>query len=237
MSEEPPDAGLRSEAGGALRRLALFLLIAGAGVALSHFTKLGEYFDAHSIADLAGRMGANGALVIFAAGALTPLMFLPRWPIAFLAGLLYGVGWGTALATVASTLGAWLHFVLSRTLLAPMSEKIKRRFHWEHLDIPRDKQFMVLFLLRAFPLSSFVATNILAGALKVSRSRYLTATFLGMIPSTVMYAAWGKLMKKPDSQFYGVAALAVVLIVVGSVLAHRYIAPWLKPRVAKSDAE
>lgn len=222
---------------GALRRLALFLLIAVAGVALSHFTKIGDYFETGSISGLADRLGPHGVLVIFVAGAVTPLMFLPRWPIAFLAGLLYGVGWGTLLATAASTVGAWLHFVLSRTLLAPASEKIKQRFGWQHLDIPREKQFMVLFLLRAFPLSNFVATNILAGALKMSRSRYLFATFFGMIPSSVMYAAWGKLMKKPDSQFYGVAVLAVVLIVVGSVLAQRYIAPWLRPPPAKSGAE
>ncbi len=224
-------------AGGAMRRLAVFLAVALAGVALSRYTHMGSYFNAGSVRGLADRLGPNGVAIILAAGALTPLMFLPRWPIAFLAGLLYGVGWGTLLATAASTAGAWLHFLLSRSLLAPASERAKRRYGFEHLTIPRDKQFLVLFLLRAFPLSSFVATNLLAGALKLSRSRFLAATFLGMLPSSWMYAAWGKLMKQPDPHFYGVAALALVLIVAGAVAGQRVLAPWFRAPPEDRGAE
>lgn len=218
----------RSGALGALRRLALFLVVAVAGVIVSRVTHLGQWLDVDSITELATRLGPRGPLYILLAGLLTPLLFLPRWPIAFLAGLLYGVLWGTALATVASTAGAWLHFLLSRTLLAPMSDRLRRRYRIEHLTIPREKQFVVLFVLRAFPLSSFVMTNLLAGALKLSRSRYLLATVLGMIPSTVLYAAWGKLMKKPDPHFYVVAVLALVFIVAGAVLGQRYLQPLLR---------
>lgn len=218
----------RAAAISAIRRLGLFLAVAIAGVGISHTTHIGQYFNVASMQELSDRLGAHGLSIIVGLGVLTPLMFLPRWPIAFLAGLLYGIGWGTLLATAASTVGAWLHFMLSRTLLAPASERLKKRMGWEHLDIPRDKQFMMLFLLRAFPLSSFVATNVLAGALKLSRGRFVIATFLGMLPSSWMYAAWGKLMKKPDPQFYGLAALAVLLIVGGAVVAQRYLAPYIR---------
>ncbi len=229
MSENFVEAPAKGGAWDAVKRLSLFLLVAVAGVALSHYAKLGDYLSTNSILELAGKMGPHGVAIIFLAGAITPLLFLPRWPIAFLAGLLYGVLWGTLLASVASTLGAWLHFVLSRSLLAPASERIKRRFGWNRLNVPREKQFIMVFLLRAFPLSSFVATNILAGALKLSQGRYLVASFLGMLPTSVMYAVWGKLLKKPDSHFYWVAIGAVVLIVIGSVLARRYIGPLLRP--------
>ncbi len=224
-----PNPGARGAMGGAFRRMALFLAVAAAGVWASHFTHIGEYFSASSMQELADRMGPQGVALIVGLGVVTPLMFLPRWPIAFLAGLLYGIGWGTLLATAASTVGAWLHFMLSRTLLAPASERIKKRMGWEHLQIPRDKQFMTLFMLRAFPLSSFVATNVLAGALKLSRGRFIAATFFGMLPSSWMYAAWGKLMKKPDPQFYGLAAISLVLIVAGAVAAQRRLAPWFRP--------
>lgn len=237
MAEEHTEVRSSSGAVDALRRLGVFLCLAMAGVALSHYTKLGSYFNVSSISDVSSKLGPHGVAIIFVAGAITPLMFLPRWPIAFFAGLLYGIVWGTLLATVASTVGAWLHFVLSRTLLAPSSERLKRRFGWEHLDIPREKQLMAVFLLRAFPLSSFVATNILAGALKLSRSRYLIATFFGMIPSSLMYAAWGKLMKKPDAHYYGVALVAVVVIVVGAVFARRHLAPWLRPPAKQARSE
>lgn len=237
MADSSSSVLAKDGAGGAMRRLALFLLVAVAGVVVSRYTHLGSYFNAASVRELADRMGPHGVGIILAAGALTPLLFLPRWPIAFLAGLLYGVGWGMVLATVASTIGAWLHFLLSRSLLAPASERAKRRFGLEHVTIPRDKQFLALFLLRAFPLSSFVATNLLAGALKLSRSRYLAATFLGMLPSSWMYAAWGKLMKQPDPHFYGVAVLALVLVIAGAIGAQRYLAPWFRAPPANRGAE
>ena len=223
-----PSGSTRSETFRALRKLAVFLVVAVAGVVVSRATHAGNYLSVESITELATRLGPRGPLFILLAGALTPLLFLPRWPLAFLAGLLYGVIWGTLLAVVASTVGAWLNFLLSRTLLAPLSDRLRQRYGLKHLNVPKDKQFMVLFVLRAFPLSSFVVTNLLAGALKLSRSSYILATFLGMIPSTVLYAAWGKLMKKPEPQFYVFAVLALVLLVAGAVAAQRYLQPLLR---------
>ena len=225
MAQPRAEHPRRDDTLAALRRLGVFLVVAVAGVAVSRTTHVGQWMNVEKITELAGHLGPRGPLYIALAGLLTPLLFLPRWPIAFLAGLLYGVGWGTLLATVSSAAGAWLHFMLSRTLLAPMTDRLQRRYGLEHLAVPKDKQFLVLFLLRAFPLSSFVMTNLLAGALKLSRSRYILATVLGMIPSTVLYAAWGKLMKKPDPHFYVLAVLALVLIVGGSVAAQRWVQP------------
>lgn len=225
-NEDPVDVS--SGATGALRRLGLFLLVAVVGGVVSHYTRVGEMLTAGSITEFADRLGQRGLLFIFLAGAFTPLLFLPRWPIAFLAGLLYGVVWGTLLATVASGVGAWLHFALSRTLLAPASDRLRRRYGLEHLTIPKDRQFLVLFVLRAFPLSNFVATNLIAGALKLSRSRFIAASLLGMIPSSLMYASWGKLMKKPDAHFYWLAALVLVLMVGGAVAAQKYVRPWFQ---------
>jgi uncharacterized membrane protein YdjX (TVP38/TMEM64 family) len=212
----------------AVRRLGLFLVVAAVGLVISHTTQVGDLLSVEKMTGWADRMGPRGPLLIVAAGLITPMLFLPRWPIAFLAGLLYGVIGGTALAVVASTGGAWLNFWLSRTLLAPMTDRLRRKYRIEHLTVPRERQFLVLFILRAFPLTSFVMTNLIAGALKLSRSRYIAATFLGMIPSTVLYASAGKLMKKPDPHFYAVAGLALVLMVVGAVAARRWVQPWLR---------
>lgn len=228
MSQDQAENPSRDDTLAALRRLGVFLAVAVAGLVVSRTTHLGQWMNVEKITELAVQLGPRGPLYILLAGLLTPVLFLPRWPIAFLCGLLYGVSWGTLLATVASAAGAWLHFLLSRTLLAPMTDRLRRRYRMEHLTVPKDKQFLVLFLLRAFPLSSFVMTNLLAGALKLSRSRYILATVLGMIPSTLLYTAWGKLMKKPDPRFYVLAGLALVLVVGGAVAAQRWVQPWLK---------
>ena len=224
---EPPREGSPFRA---LRGVGIFLLVAALGIALVHFLPTGSLLTAEGITKLAEGLGAWGPAVIVLAGVITPLLFLPRWPIAFLAGLLYGVAAGTFLATAASTLGAWLHFSLSGKLLAPAADRLRKKYKLEKYNIPRDKEFLAIFVLRAFPLSNFVATNLLAGALKLEPRRFILASFLGMIPSSVMYAAWGKLLKKPSGEFYAVALGSLVFIVLGTLLAQRVVSRWTRKK-------
>lgn len=214
----------------AIKRLGAFLAVAGAGVWISHSTSHGGHLTLDRITELASRLGAWGPLFILVAGILTPLAFLPRWPLAFLGGLLYGVVGGALLATFASTLGAWLHFSLSTTLLAPFSDRLRRRYKLERFVVPPHKEFTAIFLMRAFPLSSFVATNLVAGALRMNRVKFVLASFLGMIPSSLLYAAGGKLLKKPSPGFYALAALALVVMVVGTVYAEKLVHSWQSRR-------
>ena len=218
-------------------KLAAFLGVAAAALIASHFTHLGDYFSEEKLRQVAQSLGAWGPVVIVALGVLTPLAFLPRWPLAFLGGMLYGLVWGTLLSTFASTLGAWLHYALSRSLLAPTTERLKKKYRLERLHVPHEKEFMFIFLLRAFPLSSFVLTNLIAGALKMRTARYVAASFLGMLPSSLMYAAAGKLMKKPDATFYYAAAGIVVVFVAGAWLAQKFVQPWLRQLGGRGERE
>lgn len=209
--------------GHALRGLFIFLALALIGLAVGYFTPLRDYLDTESIRQLADRLGYWGPVVLLVIGTLAPVLFLPRWPVCFLAGLLYGVVWGSLLANVAGVLGAGLHFLVARRLLADSSKRVLNTWSLDPDRIPGDKAFLVIFLLRAFPLSNSAATNVLAGALKISWVSYLAATFLGMIPSTVMYASWGKLMKRPGPEFYYLAVALVGFIVLGAYLARRFL--------------
>ena len=210
------------------RELFLFLLLAVAIIMASLFTPVGEFFKMEHIEQGAQDMGPWGPSILVFAGLLTPLLFLPRWPIAFVSGLLYGVVWGTLLATVASTLGAMLHFALAKGLLSPMSDRLRKRYGITSAPVPRDKAFLVLVFLRAFPLSNFVATNLLAGAMKIHFGTYVVASFVGMIPSTLMFAAWGKLLKKPSPSFGVLAVATVLFIAIGTWVAKKRFYPWLK---------
>lgn len=220
-----------------VRRLGLFLAIAVLAVVVTHFTNLGDYFHVDAITALSARLGAWGPVLLIALGIFTPLLFIPRWPIAFVGGLLYGVVWGTVLSTFGSSLGALLHYYLSRTLLAPFSEKIRRKMNWVGPAIPKDKQILALFLMRAFPLSNFVATNMMAGALKLHSMRYFYGSILGMIPSSLMYASWGKLMKKPSPWFYAVAVLSLFMIVLGAIYGRRWLARFQRGATAEVSGQ
>jgi uncharacterized membrane protein YdjX (TVP38/TMEM64 family) len=210
--------------------LLVFLGVALVGLLIGHFTPLHHYFSMDHVAGVARRWGAWGPVAILILGFLSPLAFLPRWPLAMLSGLLYGVGWGTALANVASAGGAWLQFRLARNLLAPTAARFRAHSLLARLRVPPAQEFKVLFFLRVFPLSNFVATNLLAGSLNMRTRAFLTASFLGMIPSTLMYAAWGKLLKKPAGSYYLLAVAAVLLLVGTTLWARKHLWPRLRWR-------
>ncbi len=219
-----------------IKRLIAFIVVAAGGLLLTLLTPVGDFFSKDAIRELAETLGWRGPLLILAAGTISPLFFLPRWPIAFAAGFLYGIAAGSLIANVASTLGAWLHFLLAKHLVAPTADRLKQKYPLLNLNVPREKAFLVFFLLRTFPLSNYVATNLFAGILKIHFPSFILSTFFGMIPSTVMYACWGRLLVKPGFGFYVAAALVLVLFIVTTYLAQKRFYPWLK-RIAKNPQQ
>ena len=225
-SAAPDDAITPSNKG--WKGLIVFLVFVVAVILLTVFTPLREYFTRERIEELASDLGVWGPFIIVAVGVISPLLFLPRFPVAVVAGALYGVVNGTLLATTASTGGALVHFYLAKTLLSPMSQRLSKRYRIRAMDVSPQKTFLIIFFLRAFPLSNFVATNLLAGALRVHLGNYILASFLGMLPSSIMYTAWGKAASRPSSGSYIVAVGSVAFIVIGTLAARRWFLPWFR---------
>jgi uncharacterized membrane protein YdjX (TVP38/TMEM64 family) len=133
--------------------------------------------------------------------------------------------WGTAVAAVATVLGAWFHFSFAKILVSTSADRLFRRFELTRSTLSSKNSFWIVFLLRVFPLSSSAATNVLAGSLNLSTPAFLTASFVGMIPSTMLYTTWGTLMKMPEPRFYAVAVAILVLMVAGTSIAARFLFP------------
>ncbi len=200
-----------------------FVALAIIGICIGFFTPLKEYLTIDSIRSFAETLGLWGPVTLLVIGAIAPLLFLPRWPICFISGMLYGVIWGTVIANFASLLGAWIHYVTAKKLVSDSSEKLLNKFNLNINKLRDMNSFWAIFILRAVPVSNSAATNVLAGALKISTVSYLLASFLGMIPSTIMYVAWGKLMKKPDPEFYAVAVGIVAIMIIATIAVRRFI--------------
>ena len=130
-----------------------------------------------------------------------------------------------ALRNAASTLGAWLHFRLARHAFGKVARRHPVAARWRQALSDPHRAFLALFLLRAFPLSNFTATNILAGALGMRGRVYLPATLLGMIPSTLFYACCGKLVRKPAMEYYLLLGVLFLAILLGTLLARRLLLP------------
>jgi uncharacterized membrane protein YdjX (TVP38/TMEM64 family) len=225
-----PAAGAKIQERGEWKRAAARLLAFGVFALviclLGTLEPVRNALSVENIERIARHLGAWGPASMMAAGLVLPLLFLPRWPICVVCGLLYGVIWGTLLSNVASLLGAVAQFYLARSLLAAMARKLVARSKLAGLTPAPHKTFAALFILRAFPLSSFVATNLLAGAMRVRPKTYIIASFLGMLPSSLMYAAWGKVAKTRSPHFLGLIVTVLILLIVGGVLVNRARSRW-----------
>ncbi|NLG35853.1 MAG: hypothetical protein GX548_10925, partial [Lentisphaerae bacterium] len=113
------------------------------------------------------------------------------------------------------TLGAWLQFLLARRTLGPAASRLLARRGRRFTELPSRKAAALLLALRVFPLSSFVATNLVAASFNLPTRLYVLATFAGMIPSTLMYGAWGWIALHPAAG--AVWMTAGLLLLLGAV--------------------
>lgn len=107
------------------------------------------------------------------------------------AGALFGWLEGTLLASFASTLGATLAMLSSRSLFRDWvrrhaGERLKRM----ERGVARDRAFY-LFSLRLVPAIPFFLTNLLAGLVPMKLRTYWWVSQLGMLPATLLYVAAG----------------------------------------------
>lgn len=213
-------------------QLAAFVLLACLGLAISHGTDLQDDLTPEGVRAWSEALGPLGPLLLILFGLLAPQALIPRWPLAFVCGLLYGVVAGSLLATAASLGGAMIQFHLAGGLLAGAAARLRTRFPLlQRVSLTGPRGFWTLLTLRAFPFSNFVATNLVAGSIGMKQRSFALASFLGMLPSSFMYAAWGKLMKKPDDRFYLLAVGLILLFSAGAWYAQNQ---WL-PRLQTSS--
>lgn len=126
-----------------------------------------------------------GSLLTLGAGFLAALI----WPESFTLALLFG----TAAVSVGSVAGATAAFLLGRNLAR---DWIAGRFAGDRRFAALDNAigrngFKMVFLIRLSPAFPFNLLNYALGLTRVSLRDYVLASWLGMLPGTVMYVYLG----------------------------------------------
>lgn len=131
-------------------------------------------------------------LAFMAAYAVAVAFSLPGGLVLSIAGgFLFGIVYGTALIVVGATVGAVAVFLACRTSLGvalreragPWFAKLEGGFN--------DNAFSYLLVLRLVPLFPFFVVNIVPAFLGVPLSTYAVTTLIGIVPGTVVFAAFG----------------------------------------------
>src|SRR6516165_6341581 len=213
-----------------LRALALLSLIAAAVAGLIVLSVNAPLREA--LGESLGRFrGWAWGPVVFAAAYALACLVLPGSIITLAAGSLFGVVVGTAVVSLASVTGASLAFWLGRTLARALVERRlagNRKFRALDQAVAAGG-FKIVMLTRLSPLFPFTLLNYAFGLTKGRFRDYLLASWIGMLPGTVMYVYLGSTVTQladlvagnveggPARQalfFIGLAATVVVTVYV-----------------------
>lgn len=186
---------------------ALLVAIVAAFIGVFFAFDLGQYFsldelrvqqDAiHAYRD--GNM-LEAALIYFIVYVAVTALSLPGAAVMTLAGgAFFGLLWGTALVSLASTIGATLAFLIARLLFR---DAVQNRFGANlravNAGVARDGAFY-LFTLRLVPLFPFFVINLLMALTPIRTLTFFFVSQLGMFPATVVYVNAGTHVGKLES--------------------------------------
>jgi uncharacterized membrane protein YdjX (TVP38/TMEM64 family) len=121
-------------------------------------------------------------------------------------GFLYGVVWGTVLVSPASVAGATIAFTLSRSYARNwIARKIQKYPRFAAIDRAVGKHgFKAVFLLRLQPLNlPFDVLNYALGLTSVKLRDYVIASWLGMLPATILYVYAGSVVRDFATLLHG----------------------------------
>ncbi|MBI2925568.1 MAG: TVP38/TMEM64 family protein [Verrucomicrobia bacterium] len=222
MTTAAPTPATRASKGRVWLKL---LLLALAAVGLLVAAKL---LDAQSalrqlVEWLAG-LGVWGPFLFVLVYIAACVLLLPGWVLTLGAGAVFGVVRGSLYVSAGATLGATAAFLVGRYLARDwVVRRIEAIPRFKALDeAVASEGWKIVGLVRLSPVFPFNLMNYAFGVTRVSLRDYFLATWLGMMPATVLYVYVGSLARAAGDHsrtpagwaLYGIGLLATIAVTV-----------------------
>jgi len=148
-----------------------------------------------SALDWVGRLGPWGPLIFIAIYILACVLFLPGSILTLGGGVLFGVIKGSIIVSISATLGATCAFLVGRYLARDwVAKKIQPNEKFQAIDEAVAREgWKIVGLTRLSPVFPFNLLNYAYGLTRVSVRAYFFASWIGMMPGTIMYVYIGSL--------------------------------------------
>jgi len=167
------------------------LLILIIAILVIFFSPIRDYIDIDKMVDILNKVKndpyAPIIYVLFYVGGV--VLFLPGMALTLLSGVLFGFWKAFILVIIGSNVGCQITFFISRFLGRDFVQKFIKAEGFIDKVSERIKSngFLVIFYLRVIPIFPFNMTNYVSGLTPVKYKDYTFATFLGMLPATILY--------------------------------------------------
>ncbi len=227
-NDPSPRSASRSDRTGGWLRFALPAAALALGAwAVRHFGLLQALPEA---LDWFRSLGPWGAVVFVLAYVLACVCFVPASLLTLGAGAIFGVGLGALCVSAGATLGATASFLIGRFLARDwVARRIGDNARFQAIDDAIGREgWKIVGLLRLSPLFPFSLLNYGLGVSRVRLRDFVLASWIGMLPGTVLYVYIGSLLGTAllrggpvhrerttvEWVFYGVGLLATVIVTV-----------------------
>ena len=175
--------------------------------------------------DWIGKLGPWGPVIFIGLYVVATVLFIPGSVLTLGAGAIFGVALGSVCVSISATLGATAAFLVGRYLARDaITRRIEKNATFATIDrAVAGEGWKIVLLTRLSPVFPFTLLNYAFGLTRVKLSHYVLASWIGMIPGTVMYVYLGSLVKIGAGQrhrtpgewiLYGVGLLATVTVTV-----------------------
>ena len=177
-------------------KLIAVLLTAAAVVAglfgIQKLLPLQDYFT--SFLNWVRELGPWGPAILGAAYVPASVFMLPAFPLTLGAGFLFDLVPAVVAVSIGSTCGAAAAFLVGRFLARGWVEaRVAGSPKFRALDqAVADQGFKIVFLTRLSPAFPFNLLNYTYGLTKVRFRDYVIASWIGMLPGTIMYVYLGR---------------------------------------------
>jgi pyruvate/2-oxoglutarate dehydrogenase complex dihydrolipoamide dehydrogenase (E3) component/uncharacterized membrane protein YdjX (TVP38/TMEM64 family) len=150
------------------------------------------------------------------------------------AGALFGIFWGTVLASFASSIGATLAFLVSRYILRDTVEsRFGERLAAINGGIDREGAFY-LFTLRLIPVFPFFLINLVMGLTSMGVLTFYIVSQIGMLAGTLVFVNAGTQLAQLTS-ISGILSPALIfsfaLLGIFPLLAKRILSLWKNKKI------
>jgi uncharacterized membrane protein YdjX (TVP38/TMEM64 family) len=158
-----------------------------------------RYFDApallRSALDAIAGLGPWGPVLFVLLYITATVLFLPGAILTLGAGFVFGVVKGSIVVSVSATLGATAAFLVGRYAARDwVARKIEGNPQFKAIDEAVAREgWKIVGLTRLSPVFPFNLLNYAFGLTRVSLRDYFFASWIGMMPGTVMYVYLGSL--------------------------------------------
>lgn len=198
-------------------------------------------------------LGPFGLIVFVGIYILATILFLPGLILTIGAGAVFGIGWGFLGVSIGSTIGAACAFLIERYLTRDrVARALEGKPKFRAIDrAVGEKGWKIVFLLRLSPAVPFNLQNYFYGLTAISFWPYVLASWIGMMPGTLLYvylgaagrvaleaAAQGERERDPlQTAFFVAGLVATVVVTVYVTKIARKALKGAEPEVAKGATQ